>query len=89
MTKQKYYALINSTLNNDEGVVSSMTRLMNIDELADYLRLKRQTIYNWLHQRKISGIKVGGVWRFDRKEVDVWLKSRRRLLKEIKSGERQ
>jgi len=66
-----------------------MTRLMNIDELADYLRLKRQTIYNWLHQRKISGIKVGGVWRFDRKEVDVWLKSRRRLLKEIKSGERQ
>ena len=66
-----------------------MTRLMNIDELADYLRLKRQTIYNWLHQRKISGIKVGGVWRFNRKEVDSWLKSRRRLLKEIKSGERQ
>ena len=66
-----------------------MARLMDIDELADYLRLKRQTIYNWLHQRKISGIKVGGVWRFDRKEVDNWLKSRRRFSKDTKSGENQ
>jgi len=56
-----------------------MSRLMNIDELADYLRLKKQTIYNWLNQRKISGIKVGGVWRFERREVEAWLKSRRRL----------
>lgn len=57
---------------------------MNIEELADYLRIQRQTIYNWLNQGKITGIKVGGVWRFDRKDVDDWLKSRRRLQK---SGE--
>ncbi len=53
-----------------------MSRLMDIEELADYLRLQKQTIYNWLNQKKISGIKVGGVWRFDRKSVDRWLKSR-------------
>ena len=58
-----------------------MTRLIDIDELADYLKLKKQTIYNWLHERKITGIKVGGVWRFDRKEIDDWLNSRRRLSK--------
>lgn len=56
-----------------------MNRLMNIEDLAHYLRLRKQTIYNWLHQRKISGMKVGGVWRFDRKEVDLWLKNQRRL----------
>jgi excisionase family DNA binding protein len=55
-----------------------MSRLINVDELADYLRLKKQTIYNWLHKGKISGIKMGGVWRFDRREIDLWLKSRRR-----------
>lgn len=66
-----------------------MTRLMNIDELADYLRLQKQTIYNWLHQRKISGIKVGGVWRFDKKEVDAWLKSRRNLSKDLKLTEKK
>ncbi|MFC1804226.1 helix-turn-helix domain-containing protein [Candidatus Omnitrophota bacterium] len=58
-----------------------MVRLMDIDELADYLRLQKQTLYNWLHQGKISGIKLGGVWRFDRKDIDSWLKSRRRLSK--------
>jgi len=58
-----------------------MARLIDIGELADYLKLKKQTIYNWLHQRKISGIKVGGVWRFDRRDIDSWLKSRRRLSK--------
>ena len=61
-----------------------MQKLMDIDELASYLRLKKQTIYNWLNQRKISGMKVGGVWRFERREVDAWLRSRRRS---IKSGE--
>jgi len=53
-----------------------MKRLMDIEELADYLRLRKQTIYNWLYQKKISGFKVGGVWRFDRKEIETWLKSR-------------
>lgn len=58
-----------------------MPRLIDIDELADYLKLKRQTIYNWLHEGKITGMKIGGVWRFERREIDVWLKSRRRLSK--------
>lgn len=63
-----------------------MSRLIDVDELADYLKLKKQTIYNWLSERKISGIKVGGVWRFDRKEVAAWLKTRKRL---SKTGESQ
>ena len=66
-----------------------MTRLMDIDDLANYLKLKKQTIYNWLHQEKISGIKVGGVWRFDRRDVDSWLQSKRRLSKEDSLGETQ
>jgi len=53
-----------------------MSKLMDVEELAKYLRLQKQTIYNWLHLRKISGIKIGGVWRFDKKEIDKWLKSK-------------
>lgn len=59
-----------------------MKRLMNIDELANYLRLRKQTIYNWLYQKKIAGFKVGGVWRFDKREVDAWLRSHRLAPKE-------
>jgi excisionase family DNA binding protein len=50
-------------------------RLLNVDELAEYLGLQKQTIYNWLHTKKISGIKIGKVWRFDRKYIDQWLKA--------------
>ena len=63
-----------------------MPSLLDIDDLANYLKLRKQTIYNWLHQGKIGGIKVGGVWRFERREIDSWLKSRRRL---SKSGDNQ
>jgi excisionase family DNA binding protein len=52
-----------------------MGKLINVSELADYLNLDKQTIYNWLHKKKISGIKVGRVWRFDKDAIDKWLKS--------------
>lgn len=52
-----------------------MKHLLDVDDLAKYLKLQKQTIYNWLNQRKISGIKIGGVWRFDKSEVDKWLRS--------------
>ena len=54
-----------------------MSRLIDIEELAEYLKLKKQTIYNWLNQGKISGMKVGGVWRFDRRDIDTWLRSKK------------
>lgn len=59
-----------------------MNHLMDVDELAQYLKLKKQTIYNWLNLRKISGIKIGGVWRFDRREVEKWLRSQSRKAKQ-------
>ena len=58
-----------------------MNSLLDVDELAKYLKLQKQTIYNWLNQRKISGMKIGGVWRFDKKEIDRWLRSQARKAK--------
>ena len=52
-----------------------MAQLMSIVELAAYLKLEKQTIYNWLHEKKITGIKVGHVWRFDKNVIDDWLKA--------------
>jgi excisionase family DNA binding protein len=56
------------------GHPGESTELMDVRGLAEYLRLDKQTIYNWLHQHKLTGIKVGGVWRFDRRAIEVWLK---------------
>jgi len=54
--------------------MSKRDYLMSVEELAEYLKLKKQTIYNWLCSGKLSGIKVGRVWRFSKKEIDRWLK---------------
>ncbi len=40
-----------------------MAQLMNIVELAAYLKLEKQTIYNWLHEKKITGISVAVYWK--------------------------
>ena len=58
-----------------------MKKLLDVDDLAKYLKLQKQTIYNWLNQRKISGMKIGGVWRFDKAEIDKWLRSKSRKVK--------
>lgn|GEM_PF-432347 len=51
--------------------------LMSVDDVAQYLNLSTQTIYNWLHKRRITGIKIGKVWRFDKTEIDSWLKGKK------------
>ena len=61
-----------------------MKNLLDVEDLAKYLKLQKQTIYNWLNQRKISGIKIGGVWRFDKQEIDKWLRSQSRMAKKEK-----
>ena len=44
-------------------------KLMTLEETADYLRCSKRTMYQWLHDGKISGVKVGRRWLFDRDEV--------------------
>lgn len=61
-----------------------MKNLLDVDDLAQYLKLRKQTIYNWLSQRKIAGIKIGGVWRFDKREIDKWLRSKSRKASRVK-----
>ncbi len=45
---------------------------MTIDEVADYLRLKPQTIYTWAQEKKIPAAKLGKEWRFRKSVIDQW-----------------
>ena len=49
--------------------------LMTIEELAQYLRVKRRTIYEWVKKGKIPAIKTVGQWRFKKEKIDAWLES--------------
>ena len=50
-----------------------MTQLMTLEEVADYLRVTKRTIYRLLERRIIPSTKVGRQWRFDKASIDVWL----------------
>ncbi len=50
--------------------------LMTIEDLADYLKVTRRTIYEWLKTNKIPAIKLVGQWRFKRDKIDAWLENR-------------
>ena len=51
-------------------------RLMTIEEVANYLRVKKRTVYDWLKKGKIPAIKAVGQWRFKREKIDAWLESK-------------
>ena len=50
-------------------------RWFSVDEIADHLGIKRDTVYKWISERQMPGYKIGRLWKFDRKEVDAWVKS--------------
>lgn len=52
------------------------TELLTIDDLMQYLKVSRRTIYEWLKQNKIPAIKIVGQWRFRREKIDAWLEQR-------------
>ena len=50
--------------------------LLTVDEIAEYLRVKKRTIYDWVKKGKIPAIKTVGQWRFKKDRIDSWLESR-------------
>jgi excisionase family DNA binding protein len=50
-------------------------RWLSVDDIADHLGIKRDTVYKWISERQLPGHKIGRLWKFNRKEVDEWVKS--------------
>ncbi len=49
------------------------TTYFNIKTLSNYLQIKASTLYAWTSQNKIPYIKIHGVIRFRKEEIDAWL----------------
>jgi excisionase family DNA binding protein len=49
--------------------------LITVKEVADYLKLKEQTVYLLARQNKIPSLRVGGSLRFKKSQIDAWLLS--------------
>ena len=50
-------------------------RILNVDGVCDYLKASRSTVYKLSQNGMIPCSKVGRMWRFDRDQIDAWLRS--------------
>lgn len=51
---------------------------LDLDQLVAYLGVPKSTLYKLLQRGELPGHKVGKLWRFDRDEVDEYIKSGRK-----------
>ena len=51
--------------------------MMNIEEVAQYLKMSERAIYDWVKSGKIPAFKLGNTWRFKKSEIIGWMESNR------------
>lgn len=51
---------------------SATTKVLTVNELAEYLRVHRSTIYRLLKKGQLPGFKIGSDWRFNVEVIDDW-----------------
>lgn len=50
--------------------------VLTVDELAEYLKVPKSTIYKLAQEGRLPAQKVGRHWRFQRAAIDRWLQER-------------
>lgn len=48
--------------------------IFTLDDVANYLKVGKRTVYRLAAAKKIPAFKVGGTWRFSRTDIDKWIK---------------
>jgi len=65
------FSIISPVINMVLGMADE---ILTIREIAELLKINEKTVYKLVAEAKIPGFKVGGSWRFERKEVAAWMK---------------
>ena len=48
-------------------------RWLSVDEIGEYLGIKRDTVYRWIAEKSMPAHKVGKLWKFKKDQVDEWV----------------
>ena len=49
-------------------------RIFTVDDVANFLKIPKATVYKLVRQKTIPAHKVGKHWRFLRDEIEDWLR---------------
>ena len=57
--------------------MSKKQEILTIEELSEYLKIPRSTLYKLCQEGRIPSQKVGRHWRFRKQTIDQWLDKER------------
>jgi excisionase family DNA binding protein len=60
----------------DEQAPRGLPELLDVKQVASYLKLHEVTVLNFARQGKLPGFKVGREWRFRTDDIRAWLDKR-------------
>ena len=61
--------------------------VLTIHELAALLRVGLKTAYTLAQNGEVPGFKVGGQWRFRRRDIEAWIDDQTRRSSQGRQGE--
>ena len=64
-----------------------MEKLLNVEQIAEILQVKKSTIREWTHKKFIPFVKFGKLVRFRESDILNWLQERSRKTSEKNTGE--
>ena len=51
----------------------NQSQVLTVNELADFLRVHRSTVYRLLKTKSLPAFRVGSDWRFNTETVNEWM----------------
>ena len=58
------------------GQISRQKQLMDMNEASEYLGIRKNTLYEWVIERKVPHVRVGRLLKFRREDLENWLRKR-------------
>ena len=50
-------------------------RWYQVDEMAKYFGIKKETLYKWIAKKDVPAHMVGNLWKFRKDQIDHWVTS--------------
>lgn len=48
---------------------------LSVEEIAGYLGVSKDTIYEWISKRQMPAHRVGRFWKFKADDIDGWVRT--------------
>jgi len=85
--KEYLKGIVSTGIVSEKGIVSDQLKnqkeLIGTKEASEFLGIKKQTLYEWVVQRKLPFIKVGRLTKFRKVDLESWLDKRTKEEKDL------